>query len=387
MMKTEPSPARIMQIGMGFFAAKTLLSAVEIGVFEALAAGPLTEAELRARLGLHARGAADFLDALVALGLLDRIGDGPQATYANTKETAVFLHPASPHYIGGILKMANSRLYRFWGNLTEALRTGRPQNEMKDANMDDAFAVLYRDPDRLNEFLDAMAGVQMGNFEALCAKFDFGRYQTICDVGGASGALSLTIARHFSGVKCISFDLPEVTAVAERRIAQSGVADRVEARSGNFLNDELPPADVMTMGNILHDWGTATKQSLIGKAYRALSPNGVLIAIEEFIDDARREHAPGLLMSLNMLIETADGYNFTFRQFDTWCRAAGFNATEIIPLAGTASAAIAWKGNCDRAEADARGHGKAQDDCGHANAVRGDPAQGASTLHAAGTGP
>ncbi len=344
-METEPSPARIMQIGMGFFAAKTLLSAVEIGVFEALAAGPLTEAELRARLGLHARAAADFLDALVALGLLERVGDGPGATYANTKETAVFLDPASPHYIGGILKMANSRLYRFWGNLTEALRTGRPQNEMKDANMDDNFfAVLYRDPDRLIEFLDAMPGLQVGNFEALCAKFDFGRYRTICDVGGASGALSLTIARKFSGVRCISFDLPEVTAVAERRIAQSGLSDRVEARSGNFLNDELPPADVITMGNILLDWGTATKQSLIGKAYRALSPNGALIAIQEIIDDARREHALGLLMSLNMLIETKEGYNFTFRQFDTWCRAAGFNATEIIPLAGTASAAIAWKG-------------------------------------------
>ncbi|MBX5454920.1 MAG: methyltransferase [Acidobacteriia bacterium] len=344
MTETKLNPARIMQIGMGFFAAKTLLSAVEIGVFAALAAGPLTEPALRARLGLHARAAADFLDALVALGLLARVGDGPGATYANTKETAVFLDPASPRYIGGILKMANNRLYRFWGNLTEALRTGRPQNETKDADTEDAFAVLYEDPDRLKEFLDAMAGVQMANFEALCAKFDFGRYRTICDVGGASGALSLIIARHFRGVHCISFDLPEVTAVAERRIAQSGLADRIKARSGNFLKDELPPADVITMGNILHDWGTATKESLIAKAYKALSPNGALIAIEEIIDDARREHVPGLLMSLNMLIETAEGYNFTFRQFDTWCRAAGFNATELIPLAGTSSAAIAWKG-------------------------------------------
>src|SRR5579875_2039703 len=166
MTETKLNPARIMQIGMGFFAAKTLLSAVEIGVFGALAAGPLTEP------ALHARAAADFLDALVALGLLARVGDGPGATYANTTEAAAFLDPASPRYVGGILKMANNRLYRFWGNLTEALRTGRPQNETKDADTEDAFAVLYEDPDRLKEFLDAMAGVQMANFEALCAKFD-----------------------------------------------------------------------------------------------------------------------------------------------------------------------------------------------------------------------
>ena len=343
-METSPNPARIMQIGMGFFAAKTVLSAVEIGCFEALARGPQPEPALRARLGLHPRAAADFLDALVALGLLAREGDGPSAAYANTVDTAAFLDPTSPLYMGGILKMANSRLYPFWGSLTEALRSGQPQNEMKASGTDNAFTALYKDSDRLKEFLDAMAGVQLGNFAALSQKFDFGRFQTICDVGGASGVLSVMIARRHPGVTCVSFDLPEVTAVARRKIAETDVADRVEAKSGDFLSEELPAADVITMGNILHDWGTATKQSLIGKAYRALSPNGALIAIEEIIDDARREHVPGLLMSLNMLIETAAGYNFTFAQFDAWCRAAGFAATEIRPLAGTSSAAIAWKG-------------------------------------------
>jgi hypothetical protein len=120
-------PSHILQIGMGFWASKTLLSAVELGLFSALAARPLTAAELAAALGLHARAVPGLPDALVALGLLAREGEGPAARYANTPETASFLDRKKPSYVGGILEMANSRLYPFWGGLTEALRTGKPQ--------------------------------------------------------------------------------------------------------------------------------------------------------------------------------------------------------------------------------------------------------------------
>ena len=342
MATPTPDPTRIMQIGMGFFAAKTLLSAVEFGLFAALAEGPQTLPELSARLGLHARSAADFLDALVALGLLAREGDGPGARYANTPETAAFLVPASPLHIGGILKMANDRLYGHWGNLTAALRTGLPQNEAR-GGCGDVFEAIYADRERLIGFLDAMAGVQAGNFLALAEKFDFGRFSRVCDVGGASGALAIAIARRHSSIVCVTFDLPVVTAIAETRIAAAGLSARITAMSGDFLTDALPKADVVTMGNILHDWGTETKKTLIGKAYAALPAGGAFIAIENIIDDARRENAVGLLMSLNMLIETFEGYDYTFAQFDHWCRAAGFRRTERIALAGATSAAIAWK--------------------------------------------
>ncbi len=343
MTETQPDPAQIMQVGMGFFASKTLLSAVELGVFETLGRGPLPGAELGTRLGLHPRPAADFLDALVALGFLDRAGDGAEARYANTRETAAFLDPASPTYLGGILRMANSRLYHHWGNLTEALRTGQPQNETKTDGSGDPFVSLYADRSRLAEFLDAMAGTQLGNFRVLAERFDFARFATVCDAGGASGALSIAIARRHPAIRCVSFDLPPVTALARERIAAAGLAGRAEARSGNFLTDDLPEADVITMGNVLHDWGTATKQRLIAKAHAALPEGGAFIAIENIIDDARRENTFGLLMSLNMLIETPEGYDYTFAQFDGWCRAAGFRRTERFPLAGPASAAVAWK--------------------------------------------
>lgn len=343
MQETRLDPSKIMQIGMGFLASKTLLSAVELGVFEALGHGALSLAALRDRIGLHKRGAADFLDALVALGLLDRTGEGPGALYANTPETAAFLDPDSPMHLGGILRMANARLYHHWGHLTEALRTGAPQNEMRETGGANVFASLYADPERLAVFLEAMAGVQLGNFLMLAEKFPFDRFGVVCDAGGASGALSLAIVRRHPAIRCISYDLPAVTALAAQKIAAAGLADRISAQSGDFLNDDLPAADVITMGNVLHDWGTATKEMLIRKACAALPSGGAFVAIENVIDDARRHNAMGLLMSLNMLIETPEGYDYTFAQFDGWCRAAGFSRTEIMPLTGSASAAIAWK--------------------------------------------
>ncbi len=341
MVEASPDPSRIMQVGMGFFASKTLLSAVELGLFATLGSGPLTGEALRGRLGLHPRAAADFFDALVALGFLARDADDPDARYANTKEAASFLDPASPAYLGGLLAMASQRLYRHWSNLTEALQTGLQQNESKGGG--DVFAALYADPVRLEQFLAAMAAVQQANFLALADLFDFARYRTVCDVGGASAALSIAIARRHPNIACISYDLPQVTPYAQRRIEAAGLTGRIEARSGNFREDDLPRADVILMGNVLHDWGTATKQMLIAKSHAATAEGGAFIAIETIIDDARRENVLGLLMSLNMLIETPDGYDYTFAQFDGWCRATGFRSTTKIPLAGAASAAVAWK--------------------------------------------
>ncbi len=333
-----------MQIGMGFFASKALLSAVELDVFGALADKAMPANALQERLGLHERSATDFLDALVALGLLSRDGDGPASLYANTAETAAFLVAGSPNYMGGVLKMANQRLYTHWARLTERMRTGMPQNESRNApGQQDPFTAIYADPARLEEFMSAMAGVQNGNFVALARGFAFNRFQTVCDVGGASGALSMILAREHPHLRCITFDLPAVTAVAARRRAAAGRSARVEARAGDFMNQAVPTADIIAMGNILHDWGTDTKRMLVAKAHAALPEGGAFVVIENLIDDARRENAAGLLMSLNMLIETPAGYDYTFAQFDVWAREAGFRRTEKTALTGAASAAIAWK--------------------------------------------
>ncbi|QSX73968.1 hypothetical protein HIV01_012140 [Lysobacter arenosi] len=341
-MNDELTPARIIEVGMGFWPAKTLLSAVDLDLFTRLGSAAMTGAELQAALGLSPRANPDFFDTLLALGFLERDGDGAQARYRNTAETALFLDRASKGYIGGFLSMANDRLYPFWGDLSEALRSGQPQNEIKRTGAS-MFEELYRDPARLEQFMGAMAGISAGNFRAFAEAFDFSRCTTLCDVGGATGQLSMAVARRHPHMRCISADLPVVTPIAEREIAKAGLSDQVRAQSVDFLTQPLPSADIITMGMILHDWNLEGKRHLVRAAYESLRKGGAFVVIENLIDDARRENAFGLMMSLNMLIEFGDAFDFTARDFDGWCREAGFERTEVIPLGGPASAAVAWK--------------------------------------------
>jgi predicted O-methyltransferase YrrM len=338
----SPDPSHIMQVGMGFFASKSVLSAVELELFTHLGDQALTGEEIGARLALHPRAIPDFPDTLLALGFLERDDDGGERRYRNTPDTAAFLDERSPTYIGGILEMANARLYGFWGDLTEALRTGRPQNEVKHTGTA-MFEELYSDPARLEQFMGAMAGISAGNFHALAETFDFSKYNTVCDVGGATGQLSMILAARHPHLRCISYDLPPVAPIAAKAITAAGLSDRVSVASGDFFAEPLPQADVITMGLILHDWNLEGKQHLIGAAYDALPEGGAFIVVENLIDDARRENAFGLMMSLNMLIEFGDAFDYTGADFAGWCTEAGFRDVEIVPLTGPASAGIAYK--------------------------------------------
>jgi hypothetical protein len=341
-MSEQVDPSHIMQVGMGFFASKTLLSAVELELFTKLGDDPMTGSQIGDTLELHARAIPDFPDALVALELLQREGDGSDALYRNTQTTAVFLDKTSPAYIGGILEMSNARLYRFWGDLTDALQSGEPQNEIKHAGKP-VFEELYSDPDRLEQFMNAMAGISLGPFQALSEKFDFSKYKTLCDVGGATGQLSIIVANRHPHMRCTSFDLPVVEPIAKRTIEAAGLDERVTAVGGDFFTDPLPRADVITMGLILHDWNLERKMLLVKAAYDALPEGGAFIVVENLIDNARRENAFGLLMSLNMLIEFGDAFDYTGADFAGWCEEVGFKRTEVVPLAGPASAGIAYK--------------------------------------------
>lgn len=336
------TPDRITEVAMGFMPAKTLLAAVETGVFSTLGSRSLTGRALQEELGLDARANPDFFDALVALRFLERDGDGPEALYRSSADAAAFLDRNSPQFMGGFLEMANARLYRFWADLGDALRTGRPQNETKNGG-DSVFAELYSKPERLTQFLDAMAGISGPNFRSFAGKFDFSRYSSLCDVGGATGLLSMIVAERHPHMRCISADLPVVTAIAEQRISAAGLAQRVSAQALDFFAEPLPTADVITMGMILHDWNLQNKMHLIRAAYAALPEGGALVVIENLIDDARRDNAFGLMMSLNMLIELGDGFDYTGADFAGWCHQAGFSRVEVIALGGPASAAVAYK--------------------------------------------
>jgi len=271
LMNEQLNPSAILQTAFSFWSSKVLLTAVEFGVFTKLSNRQLTGLELGEELGLHPRGIADFFDALVAMKFLEREGNGPSARYSNAPESALFLDQASPRYVGGILVMLNARLFKFWHDLPEALRTGKPQNEIKHGQKG-MFEELYSDLPRLEQFMGAMTGLSRANFEAFARKFDFSKYKTLCDVGGATGLLAIEAAKHNPHLKTISFDLPEVEPIAKKHIAAAGLSDRIGTAAGNFFADALPKADVITMGMILHDWNLEKKMHLIRAAYDALPP-------------------------------------------------------------------------------------------------------------------
>ena len=332
-----PSPDAILQLGSAFWASKTLLSAVELGVFTALGDGPLERSVLADRCGLHPRSAEDFLDALVALGMLTRDG----ARYANTPETDLFLDRKKPAYVGGLLEMFNARLYGFWGSLTNALKSGLPQNEARQG--ESFFGALYSDPQRLQGFLAAMSGVSMGAARAIAAQFPWRDYKNFVDVGCAQGALAVQVALAHPHLQGLGFDLPPVQASFNDYVQRHGLKERLTFRGGDFFRDPLPRADVIVMGHILHDWSLNEKNQLIAKAYDALPEGGALLVYEAMIDDERRSNAFGLLMSLNMLIETPAGFDFTGAQCCAWMKAAGFRETRVEHLIGPDSMVIGLK--------------------------------------------
>ncbi|MGO4722577.1 MULTISPECIES: methyltransferase [unclassified Inquilinus] len=331
------TPELIMQLGFGFWASKTLLSAVELEVFTVLTGGPLDAEALRTRLGLHPRGARDFFDALVALRLLDRT-DG---AYANTAETDLYLDRGKPSYVGGILEMANRRLYPSWGNLTEALCTGRPQNEAKAGG--DPFAAIYATPEGVAGFLNAMTGVSLPLAHALAARFPWAGYRSVIDIGAAAGSVPVELALAHPHLEAGGFDLPPVRPVFEAYVAQRGLAGRVRFHDGDFMRGPMPPADVLVMGHILHDWDLEEKRMLVAKAHAALPQDGALIVYDRMIDDDRRENAAGLLMSLNMLIETPGGFDYTGADCIGWLREAGFASIRQESLVGPYSVVVGIK--------------------------------------------
>jgi len=339
---TQADPSKILQVGMAYWSSKTVLTAVNLKLFTHLASGELSGQEIKTQCGLHERSLYDFLDALVALGFLKRRGLKENAMYSNADDTNFFLDNKKPSYIGGMLEMCNNRSYRFWNDLEEGLKTGKPQNESKTSGKP-VFEAIYSSQEKIQEFLKAMGGIQMGNFIAFSKTFDFSNYKTLCDIGGAGGFLSAQVALNNDHMKCVSFDLPQVSPIATENINKMGLTDKVCVQSGDFFNEEFPKADIITMGNILHDWGTKDKKGLIKKAYDALPSGGTLVAIENIIDNDRRQNAFGLLMSLNMMMETEEGFDYTGDDFDQWAKECGFKETAVMPLVGPSSAAIAIK--------------------------------------------
>jgi hypothetical protein len=330
----ELTPERVMGLGLGFWASKTLLSAGEVDRFTTLAAGPLDGEALRKRLGLHERGARDFFDALVALGMLQR----RNGRYLNTPETDCYLDRNKASYVGGLLRLANEKFYSTWGALTEALKTGEPQSGIKAG--EDIFDIAYADNAAIGQYARAMTGASLHVATVLARRFPWAAYRTFIDIGAAEGAAPVAIARAQPHLTGGGFDLPSVRPVFDAYVQQHGMGDRLQFYAGDFFKAPLPSADVLVMGHILHDWDRELKRQLLAKARTALSKGGVLIVYDQMIDDERRSNAAGLLMSLNMLVRTRGGHDYTGADCIGWMRDAGFTQIRREHLCGPYSTVV-----------------------------------------------
>jgi trans-aconitate methyltransferase len=333
MTNEQPTPDAIMQLTRAYAGSKALVSAVELGLFTTLADGPLTGEALRAKLGLQPRGTADWLDALVSLGMLERDGD----LYANTAATGLYLDRAKPTYVGGMV-MGMAADTSHWDSLTAALRTGRPQIEGDEDYLDQ-----YQDPALFTEFMHSMTGLSMGAAQAIAERFPWQRYQTVIDIGAAEGCVPVQLALRYPQLTGGGFDLPMVRPAFEDYVNAHGLADRLRFYPGDFFADPLPPANVLVMGHVLHNWSLEQKLELLGKAYRALPDGGALIVYESLIDDDRRTNTFGLLLSLAMLLVTHDGFGYTGAQCLSWLSDIGFRDSYVQPLAGPDSMIVGLK--------------------------------------------
>jgi len=324
-MRSVDTADGIIELGYAFRSAKALMSAVELGVFTVLAEQSLDRDTLRQRIGLAERGAADFLDALVALGLLHRDGSG---RYANAPGAGRYLDARKPGYIGGLLENLAAREYGMWETLTDALRTGKPQTGFEAAH----FRQLYADRERLRTYAKGMTGGSRSVAEALAAKFPWGQYRTFADIGTSQGCVPVQIASAHTHLTGCGFDLPVLAAMFKDYVDCSRCSDRLRFVPGDFFADPLPTADVLILGRVLHNWDLPTKRMLLEKAHDALPQGGALIVYERMIDDERRASRTGMLSSLNMLIMTDGGFDFTAADCIGWMRDAGFAETRTERL-------------------------------------------------------
>ncbi|WP_410585916.1 methyltransferase [Amycolatopsis sp. lyj-23] len=330
------APGPILQIASGYRQAKVLFAAYELDVFTILdESGPLTEAEFTTRAGLHPNGARDFLYALLGLGLVER-EDG---RYRNAAAARQYLVRGRPDFLGGFLGFLDGVLHPAWDGLVTSLRTGEARN---GAGADgDPYGPMYQASGDRDGFLAAMDTLNAPIGEEVAA-LDWAGFRTFADIGGARGNLSAAIARAHPHLSGTVFDLPGVAPAFDTHIRSLGLDGRLRFRAGDFFADELPEADVLVFGHVLHNWPVESRILLLQKAFRAVRPGGAVLVYDPMIDD----DAPQLgnvLASLNMLVWSAGGAEYSVADLRSWLGEAGFGETEVRPLGAASSLVLARK--------------------------------------------
>lgn len=327
-------PADIKRLGNAFCHAKLLMSATELNLFGDLSEhGPSTAAEIAGRLGLHERGCRDYLYSLVALGLLDKVGDH----YANTETAQAHLVPGAATYMGGFLNRANRMLYPAWGRLVDALRTGEPQTAAV-GHLDRMLA----DPEQHEQYMRMMDSVNGLVAPLLASAYDFSVHRTLVDVGGCRGNLAARLVQAHPHLRAHVFDLPAMGEPLARHTGAMSLPNPIEFHGGDFFADPLPEGDVLIIGHVLHNWSPEQRATLVRKAFQAVRPGGALLVYDAMLDDEPTDLAR-ILVSLNMLLVTEGGSEYLTSECEQWMREAGFVEVCQRPLGTTDTLVIGRK--------------------------------------------
>jgi hypothetical protein len=329
-------PIDVKKLANAFCHAQLLLTADELGLFADLAAhGPSTVDQILERLGLDGRGLRDFLSGLVLLGLIELDGD----RYRNADVATETLVPGSGRYIGGFLRRAGRMLYPAWGRLGTALRTGEPQTSGAG---DEAFLQMLRDPAQREPYLRMMDSASSLVAPHLIRVFDWAGRASVLDVGGCRGNLVGRVLAAYPHLHGAVFDLPPMAEPFGAHTAALGAGDRATFHGGDFFRDELPTADVVILGHVLHNWSPAQRAQLVARAWAAVAPGGALLVYDAMLPDAPSD-LPRTLVSLNMLLVTEGGSEYPATDCQTWMAAAGCTDTEVRGLGSTDTLVIGRK--------------------------------------------
>lgn len=308
------APDPILELIDAFRRSKVMFTAVSMGVFERLHAGPLTAAGFGWDLSATER----LLDACRGLGLVTKDGD----RYANSQLAEEYLVRSSPRALTGYIQYSNDVLYQLWGKLDDAVREGTHRWEQVYGSKTALFDYFYRTEDAKRDFLMGMHGFGQISSAAVVAAFDLSRFRRLVDLGGATGHLALAAIERYPSMTAAVLDLPPVLAVAREH-----VGTRVDLIAADFLTDELPEADLFALGRILHDWSEPKIRLLLRKTWERLPEGGALLIAEKLMHEDKSGPVPAHLQSLNMLVVT-EGRERTLGEYTALLREAGFSSVE-----------------------------------------------------------
>ena len=342
-LKQDPhsaiTPIPLMQLATAFWGFKTLATAIDMDLFTRFSTSPMSPQELAQWFRIEERPAEMLLTGCAGLGLLCK----QNGRYCNTPLAEKFLVRAGRYYFGGFVSMLNRRLYSGWDKLPEALSTNRPTTWDPDKQ-----SSLFEgaDPAMMQTFWQAMHSLSTFTARALGEAVDFNAFRKLLDVGGGSGAFDIELCLRYPNLSATVYDLPFVTEIAKGKVAEAGLADRITTRSGDFFADpKYPPHDVILLSMIMHDWSEQEDRAILRKCYEALPPGGVVLISELLVNDEKTGPAPAALMSLNMLIETVGGRNYTPAEYRAWLEDIGFRKVQVVwfEAAGANGVVIGYK--------------------------------------------